>query len=66
MVVKKNLILVILDSRRIFMLGLPFDDSNYFKKIFEKKFKNFKFFTCKNLLPGFSKRRFYRQTHVTV
>ena len=31
MVVKKNLILVILDSRRIFMLGLPFDDSNYLK-----------------------------------
>ena len=39
MVVKKNLILVILDSRRIFMLGLPFDDSNYFKKIFEKNSK---------------------------
>ena len=45
MVVKKNLILVILDSRRIFMLGLPFDDSNFFKNFeyfFLQKFYFFK------------------------
>ena len=53
MVVKKNLILVILDSRRIFMLGLPFDDSNFFKNFeyfFSSKilfFQKIEIFTCK-------------------
>ena len=71
-VVKKNLILVILDSRRIFMLGLPFDDSKSFK-IFEFFFlQNFQkkkeIFTCKTKnshFRYFQKRRLFR-TEFTV
>ena len=75
MLVKKNLILVILDSRRIFMLGLPFDDSNFFKNfeyffsskiLFFQKNRNFHVQDEKFPFPGYSESAFITDRVFTV